>query len=181
MLRHGAVFAAIALSGAALDLWTKHLAFFHNPWGLDIPVIEGFFSFGKTRNPGVVFGLGPGMQTFWKIVSVAAVPALIALFLSGRRPRWILTVTLGMILAGTLGNMADRLGPEGSVRDFLKFYVVLDGVPRPWPLFNLADAYICVGVFLLTLEMVLFDEKKKPAVSAVPASPTPPGATTAAP
>ncbi|HYF01462.1 MAG TPA: signal peptidase II [Planctomycetota bacterium] len=177
MLRHGAVFAAIALSGAALDLWTKHLAFAHNPWGLDIPVVDGFFSFGKTRNPGVVFGLGPGMRVFWKVVAVAAVPLLVGLFLFTRRPRWILTVTLGMILAGTLGNMVDRLGPEGSVRDFLKFYVVVDGVPRVWPLFNLADAYICVGVFLLTLEMVFFDERRAAAAPSPPA----PSAPTAAP
>lgn len=175
MLRHGAVFAAIALSGAALDLWTKQLAFAHNPWGVDIPVVEGFFSFGKARNPGVVFGLGRGLQAFWKVVAVAAAPALVAIFLSNRRPRWILTVTLGMILAGTLGNMVDRIGPEGSVRDFLKFYVVVDGVPRAWPLFNLADAYICVGVFLLTLEMIFFDERKPaPAPSA-------PGATAVSP
>ena len=64
-----------------------------------------------------------------------------------------------MILAGTLGNMYDRLS-EGAVRDFIKFYVVTaDGTQAVWPLFNLADSFICVGVFLMTVEMLFFDER----------------------
>jgi signal peptidase II len=79
-----------------------------------------------------------------------------------------------MILAGTIGNMVDRLR-VGAVRDFLKFYVVVDGRDRVWPLFNLADSFICVGVFLLTLEMLVADDRKKaaPAPPPVPAPPPP--------
>jgi signal peptidase II len=175
MRRHVAAFAAIAFAGAALDLATKFWAFTYNPYGVDIPVIPGFFSFGKTTNPGVVFGLGPGAKTFWLVVSVLAVPLIAGLFLSSlRRPRWLGTVTLAMILAGTIGNMVDRLR-VGAVRDFLKFYVVVDGRDRVWPLFNLADSFICVGVFLLTLEMLVADDRKKaaPAPPPVPAPPPP--------
>ena len=50
------------------------------------------------------------------------------------------------------------------MRDFIKFiYWTPWGGRKIWPLFNLADAFICVGVFLLTVEMMFFDEKKKPA------------------
>lgn len=177
MVRHAAAFLAVAFSGAFLDLATKDWAFEHNRYGVDIPIVEGWFSFGKTLNPGVVFGMGPGAKNFWKAVAVLAVPLICGLMLASlRKPRWLGTITLGMILAGTIGNMVDRLRVD-AVRDFLKFYYVdAAGKPHVWPLFNLADSYICVGVFLLTLEMLVLEEKKKPA-----AAPPPPAAEPAVP
>ncbi len=177
MPRHAALFLAVALSGAFLDLWTKQLVFDFIPergWPREVVVIDGLLSYGRTLNPGVVFGIGPKFQLFWKVVSVLAIPAIVAVFFSVKRPKWILTASLGMILAGTIGNMYDRLKFD-AVRDFLKFYVVSGGQEKVWPLFNLADSYICVGVFLLTVEMLFFDEKKKPAAPPAPApAPLPP-------
>ena len=205
MPRHLALFFTIAIVGAALDLLTKALAFKYLQWGDEVVLIDGFFSYGKTTNPGVIFGKFPGAKVFWKWVSVAAVPAIMWIFFASKRPRWILTITLGMILAGTIGNMYDRVFTEKQeVRDFIKFFYIrgdgtdpeiaalkeagkygvcrncessigswrLREVPNAlvcsncreavWPLFNLADSFICVGVFLLTIEMMFFDEKKKP-------------------
>jgi signal peptidase II len=173
MSRHAALFFAVALSGAALDLWTKHAVFAHfdaQPWPREVVVVPGFLNYGKTYNPGVVFGLAQKFPAFWKGVAVLAVPAILAIFFSVKRLRWILTLSLGMILAGTIGNMYDRLA-HGAVRDFLKFYVVSDGQQKVWPLFNLADSYICVGVFLLTVEMMFFEEKRRPAAPPVPLIP----------
>ncbi|HEX7900470.1 MAG TPA: signal peptidase II [Planctomycetota bacterium] len=179
MPRHAALFFAVALSGAFLDLWTKHAVFAHfeaRPWPREVEILPGFLSYGKTYNPGVVFGIAQKYPAFWKGVAVLAVPAILAIFFSVKRLRWILTLSLGMILAGTIGNMYDRLA-HGAVRDFLKFYVVSDGQQKVWPLFNLADSYICVGVFLLTVEMMFFEEKKaKPAPAPAPLAPPPPAA-----
>lgn len=157
-----AVFAALALFGAVLDLLTKHWAFqYIRPFEPEVPVLEGCFSFGRTLNEGIIFGKFQGARTLWLIVSVAAVPAIAAVFFSVRKPRWILTIILGLILAGTIGNMYDRVF-WGAVRDFIKFYYVRpNGTQAVWPLFNLADSYICVGVFLLTVEMLFFGEKGK--------------------
>ncbi len=162
MRRHVALFCALAFLGAALDLLTKHLAFRHiGLYGAEVRVIDGWFSFGCTLNEGVIFGLGTRARTLWLVVSIAAVPAIAAIFFSVRKPKWIFTITLGLILAGTIGNMYDRVA-VGAVRDFIKFYCVRsDGTQAVWPLFNLADSCICVGVFLLTVEMLFFDEKKK--------------------
>ena len=204
MRRHAALFFAIAIAGAALDLLTKHLAFKYIQWGEEIQIIDGFFSYGKTTNPGVIFGKFPGAKTLWMWISILAIPAILWIFFAAKKRRWILTITLGMIMAGTIGNMYDRVWTEkGEVRDFIKFYYVrghgtdeevallksqgLFGscqncessigswrqreYPNAiycsrcreavWPLFNLADSFICVGVFLLTIEMLFFDEKKK--------------------
>jgi len=164
-----ALFLAVAALGASLDLMTKHLAFKHIAHSLDeVTIIDGFFYFGRTTNPGVVFGMGGGAKTMWKVISVAAVPVILVIFATVRKPKWILTVSLGMILGGTIGNMYDRVFAEingakiGEVRDFIKFIYWLPWTGKKvWPLFNLADAFICVGVFLLTVEMMFFDEKKK--------------------
>ncbi len=145
-----------------MDLLTKHVAFHHIRGSREeVRVVDGFFSFGRTVNKGVIFGKFPGARTLWLVVSIAAVPAIAAIFFSAGKPRWNLTITLGLILAGTIGNMYDRI-TVGAVRDFIKFYYVRsDGTEVVWPLFNLADSCICVGVFLLTVEMLFFEEKKK--------------------
>ena len=158
-MRHAALFFAIAVSGAALDLLSKHLAFLHVPDYHEVAVVDGLLSIGHTTNRGVVFGKFGNMPQLWLVVSIAAVPAIIGIHFWGRRPKpWIQTISLGMILAGTIGNMVDRIA-FGAVRDFIKFYWRTQD--KVWPLFNLADSYICVGVFLLSVEMMFFEEKKE--------------------
>ena len=181
VLKHSALFFAVALTGAGLDLLTKHLAFEHIQRYQEVTIIDGFFAYGRTTNPGVVFGMGAGAKKIWLAVSVLAVPVILSIFYTVRKPKWILSIALGMILAGTLGNMYDRVfTPVQEVRDFIKFYYrPASGGEKVWPLFNLADAFICVGVFLLTIEMMFFDERnKKPDEPAnipppIPAAPVP--------
>jgi len=181
VLKHSALFFAVALAGAGLDLLTKHLAFEHIQRYQEVTIIDGFFAYGRTTNPGVVFGMGAGATKIWLAVSVLAVPVILSIFYTVRKPKWILTIALGMILAGTLGNMYDRVFTDvHQVRDFIKFYYrPAAGGEKVWPLFNLADAFICVGVFLLTIEMMFFDERnKKPDEPAnipppIPAEPVP--------
>ncbi|MDP6959776.1 MAG: signal peptidase II, partial [Planctomycetota bacterium] len=106
---------------------------------------------------GIVFGMFSDSKKIWLIVSILAVPIIVGVFASVKNPRWIYVVTMGLILAGTLGNLYDRAAYE-KVRDFIKFSYDSEHV---WPLFNLADSYICMGVLLLSVEMIFFDEKKK--------------------
>jgi len=173
-MRQAALFFVIAVAGAGLDLLTKHLAFLHTRDFYEITVLDGFFAIGHTTNKGVVFGKFGEAPVLWLVVSVAAVPAIIAIFFAGKRPKgWIQTISLAMILAGTLGNMVDRVA-LGAVRDFIKFYLRSESGPdRVWPLFNLADAFICVGVFLLSVEMMFFEEKKAPRPARDPSAPAP--------
>lgn len=176
-MRHSALFFAVALAGAALDLWTKHLAFTHVPdYPREIVIVEGFFHFGKVMNTGVIFGMGDKAPIVWKVISVLAAPIILAIFFSVRKPKWILTISLGLILAGTIGNMVDRLA-YSAVRDFLKFFYE----SHVWPLFNIADSCICVGVLLLSIEMLFFEEgrKKNESPESPPAIPSAAGPGTA--
>jgi signal peptidase II len=156
-MRAWILFASLAVAGFALDLATKHLATTRIPYQEEIVIVENYFAFGHIYNEGIIFGKWNEAKPLWLVVSVLAVPAIVAIFAAVKKPGWILTVSLGLVLGGTLGNLYDRAA-FGKVRDFIKFSYDAKHV---WPLFNLADAYICVGVVLLSVEMVFFDEKKK--------------------
>ena len=71
---------------------------------------------------------------------------------SPKHDRW-LTIALGLILGGTLGNLFDRI-VFGGVRDFLYFYLI------NWPVFNIADCCLVVGAGLLLIQ-ALFTKPKE--------------------
>ena len=176
------LFLGLAAAGAWIDLWSKHIAFTNLPSDTspEVKIIDGFYSVGRTWNHGIVFGWFQGAGPIFLWISVLAVPAIIAIFHAVKKPFWTMTAALGLILGGTIGNAYDRV-MWGAVRDFIKFYYWGGKI---WPLFNLADSCICVGVALLTVEMLFFDEKKKPAegpqvapLAPAPAAPAPPEAT----
>ena len=156
-MRHWILFLAIALCGAALDLTSKTIVLDKVPFQEEIQIIPGYLSFGHIYNEGIVFGKFSEAKKVWLIVSILAVPIIVGVFASVKNPPWMYVVTMGLILAGTLGNLYDRAAFE-KVRDFIKFTYDSRHV---WPLFNLADSYICMGVLLLSVEMIFFDKNKK--------------------
>jgi signal peptidase II len=100
-------------------------------------------------NEGALFGLGQGNNLFFSVISVAAAVAIV--YWTTRRTTardWVLCTSLGLILAGTLGNLYDRV-IFGGVRDFLHFEI--QGVIN-WPIFNLADSCLVCGAVLLLLQ-----------------------------
>jgi lipoprotein signal peptidase len=100
-------------------------------------------------NLGALFGMGHGHNALFSLVSVLAAAAIV--YWTTRRATardWILCASLGLILAGTLGNLYDR-AVFGGVRDFLHFKV--EGV-IDWPIFNLADSCLVCGAILLLLQ-----------------------------
>src|SRR5205814_10527463 len=111
-------------------------------------------------NHGALFGLGQDYQvyanTFFAVVSVAAAAAIAAWSLRREtaRDRWLCTA-LGLILAGTLGNLFDRV-VFGGVRDFLYFYWF------EWPVFNVADCFLVVGAGVLLLQAFTTPATDKP-------------------
>ncbi len=163
MTRMRAAFFAIAVAGAAVDLATKSLAFSRVPLGRQHDVIDGCFTIDTALNPGMAWSLAQGQARPLTIISLVAVPLIVVLFLRQKPARWIGAVALALVLAGTLGNLHDRLA-IGAVRDFLKFH----WHGRAFPTFNVADAYICVGVALLAVEMLFFDRRRPAADAAKP-------------
>jgi signal peptidase II len=101
-------------------------------------------------NHGALFGLG-GQYIYLANGAFAGVSVLAAVAIiwwssrSGTRHDWALCAALGMILAGTLGNLYDRM-IFGGVRDFLHFYWI------EWPVFNVADCCLVCGASLLLIQ-----------------------------
>ena len=147
------LFIGTALLGVLVDLWTKILAA-RDLAGSPPTVIEfipRWLHFTYTQNRGAVFGIGQGRQWLFVTVSVGAIFFLAYLFWQSGRQR-IYQLILGMLLAGVLGNMYDRI-QFGYVRDMI---LALPG--WKWPgtstdvfpwVFNVADSMLCVGVFLM--------------------------------
>src|SRR5689334_23183796 len=122
--------------GLSLDLWTKHLAFDRLSNGVylvpdpslpearfeadakpEYEFIPNWLHFKVVTNQGAVFGLGRGQRWLFIIVSIAAIAVLTSLFARSDH-RHFYQLLLGMLLAGVLGNMYDRIR-LGYVRDMI--------------------------------------------------------------
>ena len=146
MRRSIALAVALAAFVVALDQWTKRWASDFLAYHAPIDVIGEVVRFTYTRNPGIAFGLGAGSRfPFW-LFSVAAVFAIAFLFLRHPAPSALRRVALSLILGGALGNLIDRVR-FGEVVDFIEI-----GWGRwHWPVFNVADSAVTIGVVLFAL------------------------------
>jgi signal peptidase II len=144
--------------GVALDLWTKSLAF-SSPslWHQPYQFIPGWLEFEVVQNQGAVFGLGQGRRILFVAVSIGAIVFLLYLFAAGGK-RWFYQILLGILLAGVLGNLYDRV-TFGYVRD------MIHALPRwpkffPW-VFNVADSLLSSGVTLMIVYNLVLEHRKK--------------------
>jgi signal peptidase II len=131
---------AIAAAGlvVAVDQVTKQLADSNIERGHEVNVFFGL-DLTNTRNTGVAFGALEGAGLIVAIL-IGVSLTLLAVYYVVNRDMPLLWLPVGLLLGGALGNLADR-AREGAVIDFID--------PVAWPAFNLADACIVVGVFLL--------------------------------
>lgn len=116
-----------------------------------------YFNLVKVWNTGVSFSMFDGHGAAGTIVLCAVSLIIAAVLFNWMRKETDLLkiISLGMIIGGALGNVADRIR-FGAVLDFLDFHI---GAYH-WPAFNLADTFICVGAFILIL-LELFAKRKK--------------------
>jgi len=131
----------IVFSVLLLDQSTKALASKNILLGQTIPVINNIFHLTLVHNKGAAFGIFKSQTALFIITSLTAIIIIsykLKARVAGRLD--IFVVSLGLILAGALGNLIDRLF-FGYVVDFLDF--------RIWPVFNIADSAITVGAILL--------------------------------
>lgn len=153
-LGRGVLFWAIALGGMAFDLGTKTLVFARigPPGSPAVSVLPDVLELRTSYNPGALWGLGarvPYSSLFFAGLSiVAAVAICYWLFVHGAASDARLTVALGLIMAGALGNCYDRL-VLGHVRDFVHFHV--DPIGFDCAIFNFADNMLIAGAVLLML------------------------------
>jgi signal peptidase II len=130
-------------------------------------------------NHGALFGLGgenqkPEYQRLAnRIFAGISLLAAAAIIFWSRRPSArrdaMLCAALGLILAGTLGNLYDRV-VFGGVRDFMHFFIERSGKTTfDWPVFNVADCCLVAGAGLLLIQALFFRPKKDEPVAETPA------------
>lgn len=130
----------------ALDRWTKHWASTTLPFNRPVPVLGEFLRLTYTRNSGVAFGLGQGTGFPWYVFSIVAAAVILWLLVRARVAGTARQLALALILGGALGNLVDRI-VTGEVVDFIEV-----GVRRwHWPVFNVADSAVSIGVVLFVL------------------------------
>ena len=135
-------FALPAFLVTAFDQLTKFWAASATAEKADslIPIIPGFFALQWRTNTGALWGLFQGYGHVLIVLSLLAVGLIIYFLVTNPDLQRFGRLCLGLILAGAVGNLIDRVA-FGYVRDFLLFRI---GEYR-WPNFNLADAALCLG------------------------------------
>lgn len=142
----------LALIVVTLDQTSKYLILSRLPFGSSVPVIDNIMHLTTVRNPGGAFGLFQSWAGLLTFVTIAVI--IIIVFLIRRRTP--LPVVLGIALAFQLG------GAAGNLIDRVRFQYVVDFIDfRVWPVFNLADSAITVGILLLIYYLLFCEGRRK--------------------
>jgi signal peptidase II len=122
-------------------------------------VIGDFFQITSHRNRGAAFGILQDQRWFFIVITLA-VAAGIILYLQRtyKEGKKLLPFALSLLLGGALGNFVDR-AIFGEVVDFLQFRFQFNWMGNPvdytYPIFNLADSAICIGVALIFIDSIV--------------------------
>lgn len=161
--RRAVIFAAILALVVAFDqgskAWARTLpvsppgcevpadVIAHRCGGVPQPFIAGFWEWELAFNTGAAFSSFRGAQLLLSVLAFAALIGLGLMAWRARPEQRLHRIALAVIAGGALGNLIDRLR-DGAVTDFVRWRI---GEAR-WPIFNVADAALLVGVALLLLE-----------------------------
>ena len=143
------ILASVAAVTLAADQVTKYLIRANLTIGESWPR-EGFFRITHSFNTGGVFGLLSNQTLLLTIASIFAIGLIIYFYRAHGRQTWLTGLNVGLLLGGAFGNLIDRLVAQ-KVTDFIDV--------GPWPIFNIADSAIVVGITLLIANMVLSDNR----------------------
>jgi signal peptidase II len=136
--------ALVTVAAVVADQVTKHIVSSQLRLDEEVAVI-GPFSIHHVQNSGIAFGLFPDATAAVIVLTTVAVGWMLVFFARAGARHPVLPVALGLLLGGSISNLADRIR-LGHVTDFLDL--------RYWPAFNLADVCIVVGVVLLVGTML---------------------------
>lgn len=146
----------IAIGLIILDQWTKWLVVTKMDIGQSITVIENFFYLTSHRNQGAAWGILQGQMWFFYIITVIVIGFVIYyLHQYGKESRFV-GVALAFILAGAIGNFIDRVFRK-EVVDFANTYIFT----YDFPIFNVADSALVVGVIFVMIATFVDERRKK--------------------
>ena len=147
--------AVVLVLTVLIDRVTKLLAVQYLKPIATFPLIEDVLHLTYAQNTGAAFSmLKDHRWVFMVTSSVAIVLILVLLVMKRNKINLLAGISLAMIAGGGIGNMIDRV-MNGFVVDFIDFRLINFAV------FNGADSFVCVGVFLLVIEILFLEKEEK--------------------
>ncbi|WP_027414517.1 signal peptidase II [Aneurinibacillus terranovensis] len=139
------IYYLIAFIVFMLDRFTKWLIVHDMTFGQSIPLWPGVFQITSHRNRGAAFGILQNQRTFFLIITIVVIVGIAWYLRKVSRTSPVIAWALAFILGGAAGNFYDRL-ITGEVVDFFDFTLI------HFPIFNVADSSIVVGVCLFIID-----------------------------
>ncbi|WJD80030.1 signal peptidase II [Priestia megaterium] len=145
----------IALAVILIDQVTKWMIVKEMYYGQSITVIENFLYITSHRNRGAAWGILQGQMWFFYLITVVVVVGLIIYIQKLKKQDKWFGIALALMLGGAIGNFIDRVVRK-EVVDFVNTYIFT----YDFPIFNVADSALVVGVIIMFI-MTLFEGKTK--------------------
>lgn len=142
--------AIIGIIVLAIDQLTKFLVATQMSLGESIPVIGEYLKITSHRNSGAAWGMFEGRMLFFYIITVAVLVFLIYFYKTEAKNNLLMQVGITLLMAGALGNFIDRLLFQ-EVVDFVDVLII----NYDFPIFNVADSALTVGVIILLIEVFI--------------------------
>lgn len=150
------MYYVLTLLVIVLDQWTKWLIVTSMELGESVKVIDDFFYVTSHRNRGAAWGMLEGQFWLFYIITAIVVVALVYYMQTEAKGKPLMKTSLAILLGGAIGNFIDRLF-RGEVVDFVQTFIF----GYHFPIFNIADAALTIGVLLLFGAMFIEDQKGK--------------------
>ena len=147
--KYGLITLLIGSIFAFLDLFTKYLT-----TDKYLSIIDGFISIYSSKNTGGAWSIFSNHTLGLNKIKSIFIIFLIIFNYFFKKKNILFSISFGLILSGAVCNLYDRIF-LGYVRDFIKLEFI------NFPIFNIADSAICVGVFLICLFFLFFIPKNK--------------------
>lgn len=141
----------LPLTVVILDQFSKYIVVENMSLGESIPIIEEVFHLTYILNPGAAFGMFAHNRLFFIAIAVVVIGIIIWARKEILASPWEVKAGCGLFLGGAIGNLIDR-ARQGLVIDFFDF--------RIWPVFNIADIAICIGVGLIIWNLLKTELKR---------------------
>lgn len=158
------ILAGVILGIVGLDQLTKWLVLQNLPLGSSYEWIRKVVHFTYVRNEGAAFGILQNHRWVFLVVSSVAIVGLGIYLFRFCKQNWVVKISLAFLIGGGVGNMIDRLA-FGYVVDFIELpWLWLPVINQYFPVFNVADSFVTVGVVILAVSMIrdaVREEKEK--------------------
>ena len=147
------VLITLLISGCVLvDQWTKYLTVEYLKPIEDFPLIDGWLHLDYVENTGAAFGMLKDHRIFFLVISTVGILLLLGFMILKRKQFSTLAIiSMCMVIGGGIGNQIDRI-VRGFVVDMV-YVKIID-----FAVFNVADAFVCIGVGLMILCLFTSDK-----------------------